>query len=133
MTPNDLMIFAKTIWGEARGETVEGQIAVAHVILNRSKQGGWWGDTVPGVCLKPKQFSCWNEGDPNRAKMGDLSLDNRALARAVSIAAGVLSGDLPDKTGSATHYHTTAISPSWAAGHEPSARIGNHVFFNSIK
>ena len=90
-------------------------------------------DNVPGVCLKPKQFSCWNEGDPNRAKMSEIDLDNPALARAVSVAAGVLAGDLPDTTGGATHYHTTAVAPSWAAGHEPSARIGNHVFYNSVR
>jgi spore germination cell wall hydrolase CwlJ-like protein len=97
------------------------------------RQGGWWGDNVPSVCLKPKQFSCWNEGDPNRAKMSEIDLDNPAFARAVSVAAGVLSGDLPDATGGATHYHTAAIAPSWAAGHEQSARIGNHVFYNSVR
>ena len=133
MTPNDLWIFAKTIWGESRGESIEGQIAVAHVIVNRAARGGWWGSTIPGVCVKPKQFSCWNEGDPNRAKMGDIDLDDHAFARAVSIAAGVLSGDLPDTTGGATHYHTAAIAPSWATGHEPSARVGNHVFYNSVR
>ncbi len=130
MTRDDLWILAKTIWAEARGEPLEGQIAVANVILNRARQGGWWGDTVPGVCLKPKQFSCWNEGDPNRARMDGLELQDRAFARAVSVAAGACAGDMADITGGATHYHTAAIAPSWAAGHEPSARVGNHVFYN---
>ncbi len=74
---------------------------------------------------KPKQFSCWNNGDPSRARMDGLDLQDRAFARAVSVASGAWAGDT---TGGATHYHTTAIAPSWAAGHEPSARIGNHVF-----
>ena len=44
-------IFAKTIFGEARGETLAGQEAVASVILNRvkkSQQKGhcWWGNTI---------------------------------------------------------------------------------------
>ena len=85
------------------------------------------------VCLKPKQFSCWNEGDPNRAKMSAIDLDNPVFARAVSVAAGAWAGDMADTTGGATHYNTAAIQPSWAAGHEPSARIGNHVFYNSVR
>ena len=125
MTRDDLWILAKTIWAEARGEPLEGQIAVANVILNRARQGGWWGDDIAEVCCKPKQFSCWNKGDPNRARMDGLELQDRAFARAVSVASGAWAGDT---TGGATHYHTTAIAPSWAAGHEPSARIGNHVF-----
>jgi len=48
-------------------------------------------------------------------------------------ASGAWAGDMADTTGGATHYHTTAIAPSWAAGHEPSARIGNHVFYNSVR
>jgi spore germination cell wall hydrolase CwlJ-like protein len=133
MTRDDLWTFAKTIWAEARGEPLEGQIAVANVILNRARQGGWWGDDVVKVCRKPKQFSCWNKGDPNRAKMNNLELQDRAFARAVSVAAGACAGDMADTTGGATHYHTAAIEPSWAAGHEPSARIGNHVFYNSVR
>lgn len=77
MTRDDLWDFAKTIWAEARGEPLEGQIAVANVILNRARQGGWWGDDVVKVCRKPKQFSCWNNGDPNRAKMNGLGLVDR--------------------------------------------------------
>ena len=135
MTRDDLWIFAKTIWAEARGEPLEGQIAVANVILNRARQGGWWGDDVAGVCCKPKQFSCWNEIDPNRAKMDGLELQDMAFARAVSVASGAWAGARhgADTTGGATHYHTAAIQPSWAAGHEPSVRIGNHVFYNSVR
>ena len=94
MTRDDLWIFAKTIWAEARGEPLEGQIAVSNVILNRARQGGWWGDDVVKVCRKPKQFSCWNKGDPNRAKMDGLELQDRAFTRAVSVAAGAWAGEM---------------------------------------
>ena len=83
MTRDDIWIFAKTIWAEARGEPLDGQIAVANVILNRAQQGGWWGDDVVKVCRKPKQFSYWNKSDPNRAKMDGLELQDRAFARAI--------------------------------------------------
>ena len=121
MKNNDIWVFAKTIWAEARGEPLEGQIAVANVIINRARQGGWWGDEVAKVCRKPKQFSCWNQGDPNRAKMDGLELEDRAFARALSVAAGTWAGDMADTTKGATHYHTAAIQPSWA-GPAPSAR-----------
>ena len=96
MTRDDLWTFAKTIWAEARGEPLDGQIAVANVILNRARQGGWWGDDVAGVCCKPKQFSCWNDGDPNRAKLDGLELQDMAFARAVSVSAAAWAGDMAD-------------------------------------
>jgi len=49
------------------------------------------------------------------------------------VAAGVLSGDLLDATGGAADYHTTAMVTSSTAGHESSARGGNHVFYNSVR
>ena len=67
----DTDILARTIYGEARGESISGQEAIASVILNRvafAKRRGryWWGNTIAGVCLAPWQFSCWNENDLNR-------------------------------------------------------------------
>src|SRR3546814_5919032 len=67
-------VLARTVWGEARGESVRGMEAVASVVVNRVRRaiargGYWWGNDVVGVCLKPCQFSCWNDGDPNRDKL----------------------------------------------------------------
>jgi len=59
---------ARTLWGEARGESEEGQVAVGHVIKNRVEKKTWYGKTIKDVCLKKWQFSCWNENDPNRIR-----------------------------------------------------------------
>src|SRR3546814_13540556 len=64
-------VLARTVWGEARGESVRGMEAVASVVVNRVRRaiargGYWWGNDVVGVCLRPCQFSCWADGDPNR-------------------------------------------------------------------
>ena len=131
-------ILARTIYGEARGESVRGQEAVAAVVINRvrraAERGGyWWGGTVVDICTKPFQFSCWNPNDPNRAKIEAVAADDPAFACGLRIAKRAVRGALSDPTGGATHYHTAAIAPSWAAGHEPSARIGNHVFYNSVR
>ena len=73
MTDYDFEIMAKTIYGEARGETREGQIAVACVIFNRFRSGKWFSaKTLAGVCLKPLQFSCWNKSDPNSQILANL-------------------------------------------------------------
>ncbi|WP_207460161.1 cell wall hydrolase [Azospirillum sp. SYSU D00513] len=131
-------ILARTLWGEARGEPVRGIEAVAAVVMNRvaraQRRGGWWwGDSVVAVCRKPYQFSCWNVGDPNRAKLLAVTADDPVFAACLRVARRAVSGLLPDPTGGATHYHRAGISPAWARGHGPSAEIGHHLFYNSVE
>ncbi|WP_262695183.1 cell wall hydrolase [Kordiimonas aquimaris] len=125
-------IMARTAWGEARGEGLTGMRSVCHVIMNRAEQGGWWGNSVVTVALKPEQFSAWNEGDPNRNKMLAVDDSNPDFAAALSIAANVYEGKLPDNTGGATHYHTKTVNPFWAEPDKVVADIGNHIFYRGI-
>ena len=73
---------ARTIFGEARGEPIKGQEAVASVVLNRVKvaqaRGGryWWGHDIISVCQKPYQFSCWNKSDPSYQRLTTVKKDN---------------------------------------------------------
>lgn len=49
-TETDRDILARTLWGEARGESLAGQIAVAWTIRNRVNEGkaaSWWGRAMP--------------------------------------------------------------------------------------
>lgn len=130
---------ARTLWGEARGEPVRGKEAVAAVILNRVARsmtrpnGYWWGGTVVEVCHKPWQFSCWNTGDPNRAKLLAVTPRDAAFAACLRIARRALAGHLPDPTGGATHYHARGIHPPWAWRHIPCAEIGHHLFYNDVE
>lgn len=127
-------IFAKTLYGEARGEKLPGIEAVASVIMNRVRHAQrvgkyWWGTTIREVCLKPYQFSCWDAGDPNRPVLQrDLSGDI-VFGICRRIAERAIKGLLPDATNGATHYHTHAVHPSWAHKIVPCADIGNHVFY----
>jgi len=133
----DIDTLARTIWAEARGEGVAGMEAVAAVIMNRvnadlGKDGrpDWWGEGVEGVCRKPWQFSCWNEGDPNRGKLIMVKASEDGwFAHAVEIAKRAIAGELPDKTGGATHYHAKSVKPKWSEGRQPCAEIGWHVFY----
>jgi len=132
-TPTDIDIFARTLYGEARGEGLRGIEAVACVILNRARDRRW-PNTIAGVCVQPKQFSCWNADDPNFNKMACASLENRDFRRCYAIAAMAVADMLMDRTNGANHYCTSALfddperRPSWAREDAVTCRIGNHVF-----
>lgn len=132
-------VLARTLWGEARGEKVRGIEAVAAVVMNRVRRaqnrGGryWWGNSIQQVCQKPWQFSCWNPGDPNRAKLEQVSEQDRTFRICLRVARRAAAGVLDDPTGGATHYHTQNVAPPWARGRTPSASIGNHLFYNDVE
>lgn len=130
---DDLSVMARTVFGEARGEPHEGRLAVAHVILNRARAGGWWGRSAGEVCLKRWQFSCWNPGGPNRARLLQVELDDRDLLGCARASIEALSGS-PDPTAGATHYHATNMPtpPRWVRGRVPDVVIGRHAFFRNI-
>lgn len=125
----DQEVLARTIWGEARGEKKEGMAAVASVILNRTRKGGWFGETITQVCKKPWQFSCWNQDDPNCQKMLEITDMDPQYAQALVIAQKAVDGELPDSTGGATHYHEYKILPKWAKDLKKTTQIGNHIFY----
>ena len=132
MTQPQELIMSKTMWGEARGEGARGLQAVGNVIMNRVEAGSWYGASVKDVCLKPYQFSCWNERDPNRAIIENMTEKQLELNGTLAIARKVINGQLPDITGGATHYHNKNIKPYWAASMEKTATIGNHIFYKEV-
>lgn len=134
----DRIVLALTIWGESRGEPVEGQIAVACVVRNRRL-----GHAAPtpewrAICLAPEQFSCFNADDPNDGPIARAAAalmtgaDTPDLAQALWIADGLIAGHVKDNTRGATHYLVTALlrshPPTWAAGQPVLAAIGHHSF-----
>ena len=132
MMINSLDIMAKTLWGESRNQPIDGQVAVAHTIYNRYKAKSWYGDSIKDVCLKEWQFSCWNEDDPNRDKMENLSLVDPNYLQMIGICYLVIHNTIPDPTEGSTHYHTKSISPKWAEGETPCVEIGDHLFYNTV-
>lgn len=130
----DRDIAIRTIWGEARGESKAGKVAVAQVILNRARDAKrrYGGPSLRGVCLKPRQFSCWNANDPNRAKMlaiGEFLPAYRACAEALDIA--IANRNDPGWAG-IFHYKVRGVEAAWAKGRAVALEIGNHHFFRWI-
>jgi spore germination cell wall hydrolase CwlJ-like protein len=138
VTENDRDILARTLWGEARGEALVGQLAVAWAIRNRVNDGkdkSWWGEGYAGVCQKPYQFSCWNKNDPNYAYLsGAKPIPFRELAQARIAADQVIDGKVPDPTGGATHYYALSMPkpPAWVKGATLTLTLGQHKFYKDV-
>lgn len=132
MEANDAQILAATIWGEARGEQLLGQIAVGCVIRNRSLDHRW-PNSIKRVCLQPYQFSCWLPKDPNSSKMIDLlhSNDNYIFGQCLWIADGIIHGGLQEDVSSgANHYFADSIMPPhWASPSKFVKKVGHHRFY----
>jgi N-acetylmuramoyl-L-alanine amidase len=118
----DIYCLAKNIYYEARGEPLEGQIAVAQVTLNRvaSKQ---FHSTVCGVVYAHKQFS-WTLDKGRKIR------DRKAWSDAVDLAAAVLTKSIPLPHFPALYFHTPQVNPRWNRGKRVVARIGNHIFYS---
>lgn len=131
----DFETMCRTVYGEARGELMAGRVAVARVILNRVRIGGWWGNSVGGVCRFPMQFSCWNPGDPNLPRLSAVTADDPEMIPVViaCITAIELFDIGADPTNGATHYYVRGITPpAWSKNKIPVAEIGHHLFFSHI-
>lgn len=124
----DWKCLAEAMYFEARGEGVEGQVAVAEVILNRV-DSVQYPDTVcavvgqgagnGGVC----QFSYNCDGRKNR-------IANRPVYdRIGKIAWLMLAGKPRTLTDEALYFHSTAVNPSWSRKYVRTAQIGRHLFY----
>ncbi|HWY34355.1 MAG TPA: cell wall hydrolase [Nitrosopumilaceae archaeon] len=119
-----------TLFGEARGEPIEGLIAVGCVIRNRVNTQK---KTYKEICLADNQFSCWNSDDPNLPIMMDnFYLINPLLTQIKFISAGIIQQLLLDNTKGATHYLTTSLfktkPPRWAMEGKMATIKGNQTF-----
>lgn len=137
--PDDA-ILGLTLWGEARSELIEGIVAVGSVIRNR-KADKRWPDTLRGVCLQRRQFSCWRPegGEKNYQRMLEIAgqmvrkepVTLKSLEQCAWVALGITRGALDDRVKGANHYHAVALTPrpSWAQKAVPVAQAGAHVFY----
>lgn len=114
------------LYFEARGETLKGQFAVAEVILNRVDSGRY-PQSVCGVVQQAGGGSC--QFSYNCDGRADVMRDQGAADRAGRIARLMLDGAPRALTEGATHFHTRAVAPKWAARFPRTASIGAHLFY----
>lgn len=114
---------ANAVYFEARGESLEGQLAVAEVVLNRAASGRYPA-SLCGVVRQPWQFSFVRRGVIPRADRG-----SPAWRKAVAIARIAQSGARRMLPGSVLWYHANYVSPSWGRRLAMTGRIGSHIFY----
>lgn len=130
-----LDVAARTVWGEARGESDEGMRAVAWVIRNRHRSGKWYaGKALAETCLMPAQFSCWNAADKNRKLLLRLPDDDTLLLRCRKYVEEALAGRGEDPTKGSTHYYAVGIKPPpWAISGLLMVQVGGHRFYRNVE
>jgi len=119
---------AKAVYFEARGEPLDGQLAVAQVILNRVKSPKF-PNTICEVVFQNEthkhrcQFSFACDG------VSDTPFEGEAweLAKRVSFVA--LSGRWEDITFGAKNYHAVYVRPAWSDGLVETSQHGRHIFY----
>jgi len=111
----DLECLATAVYHEARGEPTDGKIAVAQVVVNRTKLN-FYPKSVCGVVFQRNQFTGLHAVKYNKDAM--------------RIAKQVLRG-ASDIMAEATHFHTVNVMPKWASS--PTmvylGQIGDHLFY----
>lgn len=134
--------FATGLYHEARGESREGQLAVAQVILNRMKSSAY-PDTACGVVYQNAhiqnrcQFSFACDLRSDDAKNIEIYAALKKMAeRTLLLGHAPFPAESPATNAQAnlqeiTHYHTTAVSPAWGKKIEKIATIGAHIFYRS--
>lgn len=124
----DLHCLAMNVFNEAGVEGKIGQVAVAHVTLNRVKTGRW-GKNICAVVYAKAQFS-WTLEKAKRWKTpkGQLWEQSKQVAKEVLDGARIstLNGSL--------YYHTDYIeTPSWVDETNKITQIGQHIFYTKAK
>jgi spore germination cell wall hydrolase CwlJ-like protein len=122
---------AEVLYYEARGEGIDGEKAVAEVVLQRTVNRDY-PETVCGVAydgVQPDrhdcQFSFACDGSLRKPK------DRAAWQRMRTLADKIMTGEvrLPGATGRAIAYHNVDVAPAWADSMLKTVQIGKHVFY----
>ena len=116
---------ANAVYFEARGEPIEGQLAVAEVVLNRTRSGRYPA-TICEVVTQPWQVSFVNA-------TGRIPAANRASAawhRAVAVARIAEVGASRLLPRDVLWYHADYVSPSWGRRLARNTKIGLHIFYS---
>ena len=116
------------VYYEAATEPLEGQRAVAQVVLNRARHPAY-PRTVCGVVFQGHeratgcQFTFTCDGAIRRTPMASL------WAKARMVAQQALAGYVHAPVGWATHYHTNWVVPYWSSSLTKLALVGTHIFY----
>lgn len=135
LAESEKLCLAQAIYHEARGESREGQLAVANVIINRafSKK---YPSTICGVVFQNAdkgRYKCqFTFACDGRSDMGsERGAWNRSVAMAEEAFYEFKRGERPGVVPNSTlYYHTTQVAPRWSHTFKRVAAIGAHIFYS---
>lgn len=113
---SDINLLTRLVYGEARGESYTGQVAVAAVVLNRIKSSSF-PNTVSGVIYQRYAFTAVDDGQ--------INLTPNDTARKAVLAA--INGWDPSY-GALYYYNPKTATSQWIFSRQTTVIIGSHVF-----
>ena len=116
---------ATAVYFEARGETAEGQLAVARVVMNRAVSGRYPTDWC-SVVKQPAQFSFVRHGEFPYVDTSSL-----AWQRAEAVAQLAVANVVPSVSNDVLWYHADYVAPSWGRRLAMVEKIGAHIFYRA--
>ena len=116
----ELRCLAGAVYFESRGESLPGQLAVAHVVINRA-QSGRFPKSLCGVVHQKSQFSFVRGGRMPAIRNG------AQWNNAVAIAQIARDGSWKNHAPGALFFHARYVSPGWRKTRI--AQIDNHIFY----
>ena len=126
-TASDLNCLTAAVYYEARGESREGQAAVAQVVLNRVRNPAFpktvCGVVYQGAAAHSCQFSFACDGQVSARH------ESGAWDRAKDVAGRALGGYVMGQVGGATHFHVASLGAVWNGSMVEVARVGQHIFY----
>lgn len=117
----ELRCLAGAVYFESRGESLSGQLAVAHVVINRAESGRF-PTSLCGVVHQPSQFSFVRGG-----KMPAIRESSTLWSNAVAIAQIARNDSWKNQAPGALFFHARHVSPGWRKTRI--AQIDNHIFY----
>lgn len=135
---DEIECMAINTYHEARDQSVAGQLAVMHVVLNRVASPrfpdsicgvvtegptyvNWLGNTWP--VRDQCQFSWYCDG------MSDTATDTTAYDKIKKLANQVVMDGTFDITEGSTHYHADYVKPNWRKQFHRVVKIDTHIFY----
>lgn len=117
----DMRCLASAIYFEARGESLDGQLAVGNVVINRA-QSGRFPASYCGVVYQADQFSFVRGRSMPAVREGSES-----WRKAIAIAQIAEGGNWDSPAEDALYFHAARVSPGWRLTRL--ARVDNHIFY----
>jgi hypothetical protein len=116
---------ATAVYFEARGERLEGQLAVARVVMNRAASGRYRSDCC-GVVKQPAQFSFVRHGE-----FPYVDTNSASWQKAEAIAQLAVSNIVPSVGTDVLWYHANYVAPVWRRSLQEVQQIGAHIFYRA--